>query len=113
MCTKTGRKYWNISRLVEWLGWPSKFNLWIDNTLSRMFRLDKKKKIDVKRLYLFMSSANSLKFHPSNRPSDFMVELSHTLNLLGRWERLLLNALAECRLRLLVILEKLFFGWRF
>lgn len=42
--------------------------------------------MDAKQHYLIMSSADSQDIHPFNRPSDFTVELPHTLHLLGRWE---------------------------
>lgn len=41
--------------------------------------------------YLFVSSDNSLNYHPSNSASDFTVELSQDIKLEGDWKIALLD----------------------
>ena len=36
-------------------------------------------------IYLFISSADSMIYHPDNKPHSFVVELGERLNLTGRW----------------------------
>lgn len=42
-------------------------------------------------MFLFLCSRDSVAIHPSNRPSDFMIELNLPINLAGRWECALMD----------------------
>ena len=41
--------------------------------------------------YLFLSSRDSEIYYPDNKPTDFTIELTETLNLPGEWEHSLLE----------------------
>jgi hypothetical protein len=41
---------------------------------------------DSQRIYLFLSSSDSLNIYPRNTACDFIVELPHIINLAGKWD---------------------------
>ena len=42
--------------------------------------------MEQKSFFIFLSSENSLSYHQSNTPSNFVVELKERLQLIGDWE---------------------------
>ena len=38
-----------------------------------------------KDMYLFISSGDSMMYHPENKPHTFIVEFGERINLTGRW----------------------------
>lgn len=45
--------------------------------------------------FLFLSSRDSLKYHPSNNPIDFIIELNQNIELKGEWKIALLDLTCE------------------
>ena len=48
--------------------------------------LIKKSEMDEDSIYFFLSSKDSLKFHPNNKAYNFIVEVPERTTLTGEWE---------------------------
>lgn len=72
--------------LVQWLGWPKKFDSWIPEIdVKNIWHPDNASFIIQMSLQMVLKSSYSASTHSDNKPWNFRVRLPRSLPLTGEW----------------------------